>query len=447
MNRKILIITPFFAPETHAAVFRAHKLAKYLNLNDWEVHVLTVDTNYTYNENKALLAELEGVTIHRSKYIEPTFRGIKMALGGSDRTYSTLKGKGLYSNKVENKETIANTKKTVIPGKILFQNILQYIQEKVFRTPDRFWTWKYSAVKKAKEIIKQHDIEIIYTTTLPFTTNEIGIALKRSCNIKWVADFRDPITYARRMYSANGKVYLKQKLIQDLTFNYADHITVLSSSYELIFHDQYEGKYNYKISFIPTGLDDDYLPSQVEEINELVFVGEYLKEYKDDFFELYKKSIHGLPDINIPKIKIIGSRHINEQVVLPFIEQLDLKDHVVFIDHIPQLELYRYIKQAKYVLLISGSKALWWTNFAKLVDYIALQKKVIALVPRISEARSELEKAGRCYFLDGNLEENVNKLKSIFMESVKQPMPENKYWERYLASTQTREYIKIFENL
>ena len=43
------------------------------------------------------------------------------------------------------------------------------------------------------------------------------------------------------MYSSNQKIFAKQKRIQDLTFKWADHVTVLSSAYELIFHDQYEG--------------------------------------------------------------------------------------------------------------------------------------------------------------------------------------------------------------
>jgi len=47
-NKKVLVITPFFAPESHAAVFRAHKLVKYLKKEGWEPIVLTVDTNYTY---------------------------------------------------------------------------------------------------------------------------------------------------------------------------------------------------------------------------------------------------------------------------------------------------------------------------------------------------------------------------------------------------------------
>ena len=44
MNKNILIITPFFPPQTHAAVFRAFKLVKYLKRTGWNPIVLT-DSN------------------------------------------------------------------------------------------------------------------------------------------------------------------------------------------------------------------------------------------------------------------------------------------------------------------------------------------------------------------------------------------------------------------
>ena len=55
MSRSILIVTPYFAPQTHAAVFRAYKLAKYLPRFGWKPYVLTVDTNYLYNNDPELL--------------------------------------------------------------------------------------------------------------------------------------------------------------------------------------------------------------------------------------------------------------------------------------------------------------------------------------------------------------------------------------------------------
>jgi len=444
MKKKILIITPFFAPETHAAVFRTHKLAKYLNRENWEVHVLTVDTNYVYNEDENLLKELEGVTIHRSKYIEPTLRGLRMWLTGKDRTFKTLKKKGFYADNSAAPNDVAKEK----PSPNWKLRVYTYILERYSKNPDRYWTWKKGAIKTTEKLIKEHQIDLIYTTCLPFTTNSIGIALRKKCNVKWVADFRDPITYGKRMYSSNQKIFAKQKRIQDLTFKWADHVTVLSSAYELIFHDQYEGVYNNKITFIPTGLDDDYLPNgNSEEDSDLVFVGEYLKEYEDHFLKLLSKVLLNQKGANSFKVKIIGNSNINRGNLIPLLKNHQLEDYFEFIDHMPQIKLYEIIKSAKFTVLLAGENTLWWTNFAKLVDYIALNKQVIAMVPNISEARSELTKAGLGIFVKDD-DASVSLLQSILMERVENVLDCNiEYCKKYLASSQTKSFIKVFESL
>lgn len=441
MNKKILIITPFCAPESHAAVFRAHKLAKYLKKEGWEPQILTVDTNYIYNEDQALLEELKGIPIHRTKYIEPNLRGLYMWLTGKDRTFKTLKRE---EKKTDYTNPKSEDKKNVKSG--VFNTFYKFLLVHYLRKPDRFWSWKKSAIKKAKQIIREEEIKYIYTTCLPFSTNQIGIQLKKTTNVKWVADFRDPITYAKRMHSDIFHVFKLQKKIQDRTFEYADHITVLSSSYELIFNDQYEGLYSDKVSFIPTGIDDDYIPKKAsKEFNEIVFVGEYLKEYKDDFFKIYKKAIQG--NKNAPKIRIIGNMGINKKQTLTYINALNLQEQIIYDDHMPQGNLYLLIQSAKFVLLIPGKSSLWWANFAKLVDYIALKKKVIALVPNISEAKSELEKAGLGIFLGDDENENIQILKHAFEN--KNPLTEvnNDYCNRYLASSQTKSFIEVLNKL
>ena len=447
INKKILIITPFFAPEAHAAVFRVHKLAKYLKRLGWEPHILTVDTNYNYNEDFNLLDELKEIPIYRTKYIEPSIRGLKMALGGKDRSYKTLKKQGVFDieNKPleKNKNIEDNTSKKSLSTKLYHHFLNNYL-----KNPDRFWTWKRGAIKQAKKLIKEKNIGVIYTTCLPFTSNQIGIELKKTMNIKWVADFRDPITYGKRFHSSITKIYNIQKSIQDDTFKYADKIIGLSSSYGLIFHDQYAGEYDDKFEFIPTGVDDDYLPEkQVEKDNTLLFVGEYLKEYDDYFFRFYKEAIKGIPENKVPKINIIGNKEINESIALFHVKNLELTNNVTFIDHIPQSELYERIEKSKYVLLINGDKAYWWCIFAKLTDYMALKKEVLAFVPEISEAKKELTKANTGIFLKFNEKYSIKKLRNLLINPLITREINKEYCKNYLASSQVKSFIKIFEEL
>lgn len=78
-----------------------------------------------------------------------------------------------------------------------------------------------------------------------------------------------------------------------------------------------------------------------------------------------------------------------------------------------------------------------------MVDYIALQVPVLAMVPMTSEARTELIKAGIGIFID-TPQQGVTVIKQVFSETF--PMTANKeYCRRYLASQQTKSFIDIFQ--
>ena len=55
----------------------------------------------------------------------------------------------------------------------------------------------------------------------------------------------------------------------------------------------------------------------------------------------------------------------------------DFRNHPILLSQ-PEHEL---IVNAKAAVLIPGHTALWWTNFAKMVDYIALQVPVLEWCP------------------------------------------------------------------
>lgn len=440
-NKNVLIITPFFAPETHAAVFRAFKLVKYLKKYGWNPIVLTVDTNYFYMEDLKLLDEIPDVPIYRSRYIEPTIRGLRMALGGKDRTYAAmLKESNGTSATVSN-----NVNTSESPHKRSWMSrFYTYMLNRWIQVPDRFCTWENGAVKMGVDLVKKYDISIIYTTCLPFTTNRIGYRIKKKTGVHWVADFRDPLTYAKKLISDYLPVFVRQKKIEIDTFASADLIVGLSNAYMFIFDDQYQSKYSYKCHFIPTGLDDDYLPTtKVKKDNSIIFVGEYLLEYGDEFFKRFKSVLKTNPNL---RLKIVGNLDINKRAAMHFVKNLQLEDNIDFIDHLSQVELYKQVRAAKAAVLIPGVRTHWWNNFAKLVDYIALEVPVLALVPSVSEARNELKKAGLGIFLDEYTDVQLAEILSKD-DVLDQTAINHDYCKRYLASSQTKAFIKLFETL
>ena len=134
----ILIITPYFAPQTHAAMFRVHKLVKYLPEHGYKPIVLTTDINYLYNENSELLNELpDCVEIIRTRHIEPSMRGLRMALGGRDRTFKATKS-------IANNLNVISVGPIAVkrnPVKSFLSSLYSMITQFLYNIPDAHWTW------------------------------------------------------------------------------------------------------------------------------------------------------------------------------------------------------------------------------------------------------------------------------------------------------------------
>jgi glycosyltransferase involved in cell wall biosynthesis len=59
---------------------------------------------------------------------------------------------------------------------------------------ERFSFWPKNALAKASELIEQEKIELIYSSSAPYTAMELAMRLKRKHQVKWVNDIRDPWT-------------------------------------------------------------------------------------------------------------------------------------------------------------------------------------------------------------------------------------------------------------
>ena len=447
MLEPILIITPFFAPQTHAAMFRVHKLVKYLPDYGYRPIVLTTDINYLYNNNKELLLELpECVEIIRTRHIEPSLRGLRMAFGGKDRSFSAIKNS---KKDININEFLSNCSTSSRPNGI-FSVIYSSISKALYSIPDAHWTWALSSMSTAKKLVDKYGIKVMYTTANPYSHLGIAIELKDKLGVKWLADFRDPCGYG---YKNSVNNYFGEKIQQKIlqsTFDKADKVTGLSEAYSSIFSDLY-GLNDSHYTFIPTGVDNDYL-SCTRNVNDsyansIVFAGEVMPEQDSYIFRI----LHNLHKNN-PYLKIIfvGRSDVNRPIIDKVLANIsDWKIEVEYVDHLPQLELYSILQSAKACILAPGINRYWWTNFAKMVDYIALGVPVIADVPKLSEARKELTKAGLGFFLERNsVEEDALRLQKWLINNNKDEDDLcADYRNRYLASSQTKAFATLFDEI
>ncbi|OEH85466.1 hypothetical protein BHU72_05105 [Desulfuribacillus stibiiarsenatis] len=194
-KKKVLIISYLFPPIGGGGVQRALKMAKYLRDYGWEPHVLTVTEDvYFASKDFSLLDELpEGIYIHRAQQWDPLGKmqpvpSTKPA-GTSTKQAAVVSGNQNQRNKNEVTQTtswkrrIINTIKPILKG----------IKNRVL-IPDDQILWYKHAVEVGTSVVKEHNIQAIFSTSGPNTNHLVALSIKNQTSIPWIADFRDPWT-------------------------------------------------------------------------------------------------------------------------------------------------------------------------------------------------------------------------------------------------------------
>ena len=436
----ILMLAPYFAPQTHAAMFRAHKFARYLPEHGFKPIIVAPDINYLYNCDASLLDELPpDVEIHRARYIEPSLRGIRMALGGNDRTFAAMKAAGALPSAPAPSGGAATNQRGPSIGGLISRAIGDY--------PDRYWTWSGPAYRLASKLVQEKKIRLLYTTANPESYLRAAIRLKQTHGMTWLFDSRDPLGYGQKHVPNAPISLLMQRSILSRSIRMADHVTGLARSYGQIFFDLY-GLDESRYSFIPTGLDEAYLSQDTPpRENFLLHIGEVMPNAGRHAYQTLEQifaTAQGKEPFD--RLLFVGRKEVNTSRVAHLLKDMPrLRERVEFLDHMPQAQVYGLVRRAKACLLVPGESRYWWTNFAKMVDYIALGAPVIAHVPAISEARQELTEAGTGFFLNGQVAEDAAAL-AEWLETATGITP-TPYCKRYTAQRQAADLAAILRRL
>ena len=88
-----------------------------------------------------------------------------------------------------------STQTTAKPANLSLKDRLIIGYKSLFRhwldIPDDYVVWAKDCLPQALELIKQHNIDVIYTSLPPFSACKLGYQLKQQTGLPWVVDYRD----------------------------------------------------------------------------------------------------------------------------------------------------------------------------------------------------------------------------------------------------------------
>ena len=367
--KKVLVITYYWPPSGGAGVQRWVKFIKYFKNQNIDPYIISVDPDFASYPviDKSLINDIpENTNVYLTKTNEP---------------YSIYK-------KINNNQTpYAGFANEGRPN--FLQKIARFVRGNFF-IPDSRKGWNDFAYKKAVKVLEKENIDTVITTSPPHSTQLIGLKLKETLNIKWIADLRDPWT---DIYYYKSMLHTKWAKRKDLNYEKAvieksDKIVVVSDSIKQLLINKSNLIQESKIHVIPNGFDEeDFSVSSTNKNNKflLSYVGTITKDYPLDSI---KKSSTNL-NINL---EFTGKAdHPTKHL---------LNEIAGFNNHVKHKESINLLLASDMLLLvipkIANNKGILT---GKLFEYLGARKPILCIGPTDGDAAIIIKecKAGKTF--------------------------------------------------
>ena len=389
--KNVLIITYYWPPSGGGGVQRVLKFCKYLPDYGWNPLVLTAKDGEFPAFDNSLLKDVNDIVSIKAK---------------SFSLHSIFK-------KISGKKNVPSHQISSGNDDDLITRLARWIRFNLI-IPDGRISWYRGAVKAAKKIINDNNIDVIFTSGPPHSVHLIGKSLAKKTGIKWVTDFRDPwvdsfyyVENPRNKIISYFDNYFEASVLRNC--NYL--ITVSNGVLSLLNQNKYlTGKseviYN---GYDPEDFNNKKSKKFLNKKNIIVsHVGTLSKSQNPKGLFKSVKNYNRLNSEKSILIKCVGNVHSSiadyaiknglEQYlsIMPYVEHPLAIDEMINSDIlfivIPNLEKNRGI--------VTG----------KLFEYIASGTEIILIGKKNSEASRILMGFGYQYFYDINDEIDFNSL-------------------------------------
>ncbi|MCK6623025.1 MAG: glycosyltransferase [Calditrichaceae bacterium] len=361
--KKVLIIAYYWPPAGGPGVQRVLRFVNYLPQFGWQPVVLTVEKGDYPAIDESLLGKIPPeCKVYKTPILEP------------HRLYRKFTGKA----RDEKLPTYVLTPKS---GDSFKDRFAKWLRRNVF-IPDSRIGWIPGAVKAGGEILQSESIDLIFSSSPPHTVQLIAKKLARRSGKKWIADFRDPWTEA---FWAKDlpKTALSKRIdlsLEKSVLRAADAVTTVSAGVAQMFAAKAGNRYR----IIHNGFEPPEIQKNRSETFRIMFSGHLSKHQPP---EALFRAVDLLPEALKAKTEIVFVGNVFEGFEEIFRRYRHL--NVQRKPYLPHRELMQYgqgvavlfnpIVRIDYAESIVG---------AKLYDYLALRKPILAVGdrPGISEA-------------------------------------------------------------
>ena len=373
--KKALIITYYFPPRGGVAVIRVQKFVKYLREFGWEPIVLTVRHNHVAFRDDRLLEELPSdLTIYHTPqpWVQKLIR------------YSQNKGQSRHSE--QNSKNVKSSNRLRNGIYLFLRRIKNRVNEIVFLYDD-YMGWRPIVLRSVKQILKDHNIDLIFTSSRPYSINVIGNTLQKKTGLPWIADFRDPWIQDKRYFNPPTPIHrLAAEREEKKTVIRAAKIISVSEPMTTYFKRQYSFLPDNKFLTIPNGFDGDHF----QEVNKknpdpdkfvITYAGSfYLHQTPIWFYQAVRQFLEeNSKTRDHLRIRLVGKSQ-KDYEAYPY--DIGIGDVIETVGFVPNDQVFHHLLNSDVLLLVlfSDPKEYDFVFSGKFFEYLPAKRPILALL-------------------------------------------------------------------
>ena len=419
--KNLLVITYYWPPSGGAGVQRILKFCKYLPLYGWNPIVLTSGEGDFPSIDTSLINDAKDIHVEK-------------ATG-----FSFLK----LFKKITGIKQVPSHQLSSSKNETLFIRFSRWFRYNLV-IPDGRISWYYSSYKKAKKIINEQNIDLIFSSSPPHSIHLVSKKLAKSFDIPWISDFRDPWTDRFYYYENPRNFFISyiDLLLEKSVLKNSDYIISASPGFLKLLTVRYplEGK----SSIIFNGFDpEDFIniSKYNEQYNQNIKIGHIGSLSKS---QNPKGLINSLQifNNNASKVKAtfecIGSVHSD---IDTYAKEKNLNNYFgieSYLNH--NLAIRKMCSFNFLVLVVPETEKNEGIIPAKVFEYIASGVDIICIGNLNSDVSNLLRKLGYDKFYTINEIIDFSKINLQFKSAKKDIM-------KYSRKVQTKELAKIFNQV
>jgi len=360
--KTVLIISYFAPPLGGPGVQRIQKFIKYLPKFGWKPIVITVKNVEYIAYDYSLLDEIKDAVIYRTESLDLMrllylFEKLRKSKTNNKRIYNTV------NNFIRNKI------RDIFP-----------IDSKI--------GWLPFAIKKSEEICKIRKIDAVFATIGPYTSAIVAYKIANKFNLPLIIDYRDlwrgkpDITYFSEWHK---KISIKwEKRILEFSQNIIVNTEYSKQKIVKLFLNINKSKF--RVLYNGWDANDFNFNKKIIKKDKIIFTytGGFYGERTPYYFLrsldiLCEKNL--LPD-NV-EFRFIGNYLKN---ISDMFNNVKCKKNLKIIPQVSHKESIKYLLESNFLLLFIAKKNSEIVLPAKIFEYLASQKPILAMIPEKSEA-------------------------------------------------------------